>query len=114
VLAATVGGVKVLEPAADLPLAMAVWSSVRDIPLAPGLVIFGELGLSAEIRPVQNMDRRLLEAARLGFDHAIIPAGGDLGRPPGMRVDRVENLGEAMRALGNDNGVVRWLERKAN
>jgi len=114
VLAATVGGVKVLEPAADLPLAMAVWSSVRDIPLAPGLVIFGELGLSAEIRPVQNMDRRLVEAARLGFDHAIIPAGGDLGRPPGMRVDRVENLGEAMRALGNDNGVVRWLERKAN
>ncbi|MDQ2739827.1 MAG: DNA repair protein RadA [Actinomycetota bacterium] len=114
VLAATVGGVKVLEPGVDLPLAMAVWSSVRDIPMAPGLVMFGEIGLSAEIRPVQNMDRRLIEAARLGFDHAIIAAGGDVGRPAGMRVDRVADLGAAMRALGNDKGVVRWLERKAN
>jgi DNA repair protein RadA/Sms len=114
VLAATVGGVKVVEPGADLPLAMAVWSSVRDIPLAPGLIMFGELGLSAEIRPVQNMERRLAEAARLGFDHAVIPAGGDVQRPAGMRVDRVEDLGAAMRALGNDAGVVRWLERKAN
>jgi len=93
---------------------MAVWSSVRDIPMAPGLVMFGEIGLSAEIRPVQNMDRRLIEAARLGFDHAIIAAGGDVGRPAGMRVDRVADLGAAMRALGNDKGVVRWLERKAN
>ncbi|SDO94816.1 DNA repair protein RadA/Sms [Nakamurella panacisegetis] len=114
VLAATVGGVRINEPAADLPLAMAVWSSVRDIPLAPGLVMFGELGLSAEIRPVQNMDRRLAEASRLGFDHAVIPGGGDIHRPTGMRVDRVEDLGEAMRALGNDSGVTRWLERRAN
>ncbi len=114
VLAATVGGVRVVEPAADLPLAMAVWSSVRDIPLAPRLVLFGEIGLSAEIRPVQHMTRRLAEAARLGFDHAIIPVGGDAEWPPGMRVDRVADLGAAMRALGNDKGVVRWLERKAN
>lgn len=114
VLAATVGGVKVSEPGADLPLAMAVWSSVRDIPLAPGLIMFGELGLSAEIRPVQHMERRLAEASRLGFDHAVIPSGGEVHRPAGMRVDRVENLGDAMRALGNDSGVVRWLERKAN
>jgi len=114
VLAATVGGVKVNEPAADLPLAMAIWSSVRDIPLAPGLIMFGELGLSAEIRPVQNMDKRLAEAGRLGFDHAIIPGGAEIERPSGMKLDRVENLGEAMRALGNDKGVVRWLERKAN
>ena len=114
VLAATVGGVKVTEPAADLPLAMAVWSSVRDIPLAPGLVLFGELGLSAEIRPVQHASRRLAEAARLGFDHAIIPVGGDVQRPSGMRVDQVADLGQAMRSLGNDKGVVRWLERKAN
>jgi DNA repair protein RadA/Sms len=113
VLAATVGGVKVVEPGADLPLAMAVWSSVRDIPLAPGLIMFGELGLSAELRPVQNTDRRLAEAARLGFDHGVIPAGGDIDRPSGMRVDRAENLGDAMRALGNDSGVVRWLERRA-
>ncbi|MET3806183.1 DNA repair protein RadA/Sms [Nakamurella sp. UYEF19] len=112
VLAATVGGVKVIEPAADLPLAMAVWSSARDIPLAPGLIMFGELGLSAEVRPVQHMERRLAEAARLGFDHAVVPAGSDSSRPKGMRVDEAENLGDAMRALGNDNGVVRWLERR--
>jgi len=114
VLAATVGGVRVTEPGADLPLAMAVWSSERDIPLAPGLIMFGELGLSAEIRPVQSMDRRLAEASRLGFDHAVLPVGADVQRPRGMRVDLVENLGEAMRALGNDQGVVRWLERRAN
>ena len=114
VLAATVGGVKVTEPAADLPLAMAVWSSVRDIPLAPGLVLFGELGLSAEIRPVQHVSRRLAEAARLGFDHAIVPVGGDVQRPAGMRVDQVTDLGQAMRSLGNDKGVVRWLQRRAN
>ncbi len=114
VLAATIGGVKVMEPAADLPLAMALWSSARDIALAPGLITFGELGLSAEVRPVHNTERRLAEAARLGFDHAVIPAGGEVARPAGMRVDRAENLGEAMRALGNDKGVVRWLQRTAN
>ena len=52
VLAATVGGARMTEPAADLPLALAIWSSVRDIPLAPGLVVIGELGLSADVRPV--------------------------------------------------------------
>jgi DNA repair protein RadA/Sms len=93
---------------------MAVWSSVRDIPLAPGLVLFGELGLSAEIRPVQHVSRRLAEAARLGFDHAIVPVGGDIQRPAGMRVDQVTDLGQAMRSLGNDKGVVRWLQRTAN
>lgn len=112
VLAATVGGARVPEPAADLPLAMAIWSSERDIPLAEGLVVFGELGLSAEVRPVPGMDRRLTEAARLGFDHAVIPAGVKLERPRGMRISQVSDLGEAMRALGNDDGVVRWLRRR--
>ena len=114
VLAATVGGVRVVEPAADLTLAMAVWSSVSDLPLSPGSIIFGELGLSAEIRPVQHTERRLAEAKRLGFDHAVIPAGTDAAVPAGMRVTLVENLGDAMRALGNDTGVVRWLQPRAN
>ena len=112
VLAATVGGAKVPEPAADLPLAMAIWSSERDIPLAQGLVVFGELGLSAEVRPVPGIDRRLAEAARLGFDHAVVPEGGQLQRPRGMRVSTAADLGDAMRALGNDDGVVRWLRRR--
>lgn len=112
VLAATVGGVKMLEPAADLPLAMAIWSSVRDIPLAPRLVVIGELGLAAEIRPVGGIARRLSEAARLGFDHAVVPSGGAIERPTGMRVDEASDLGEAFRCMGNDDGVVQWLRRR--
>jgi DNA repair protein RadA/Sms len=114
VMAATVGGVKLIEPAADLALGMAVWSSARDIPLSSGLVVIGELGLSADIRPVPALDRRLVEARRLGFDHAIVPAGDKVERPAGMRVDQVADLGEALRAQGNDSGVVHWLrERRA-
>jgi DNA repair protein RadA/Sms len=110
VMAATVGGAKLIEPAADLPLAIAVWSAVRDIPLAPGLVVIGELGLSADVRPVPALGRRLAEARRLGFDHAIVPAGEPVESIPGLRVDRVSDLGEALRAQGNDAGVVHWLQ----
>ncbi len=114
VMAATVGGARLIEPGADLPLAMAVWSSARDIPLEPGLVVIGELGLSADIRPVSALSRRLAEARRLGFEHAIVPKGDSVERPSGMRVDQVADLGEALRAQGNDSGVVHWLrERRA-
>ena len=112
VLAATIGGAKMIEPAADLPLALAVWSSARDIPLARGLVVMGELGLSAEVRPIAGVDRRLIEAGRLGFDHAVVPTGSVTERPKGMRVDEVSNLGDAFRSLGNDDGVVQWLRRR--
>jgi DNA repair protein RadA/Sms len=113
VLAATVGGARMLEPAADLPLALAIWSSVRDIPLAPGLVVIGELGLAADVRPVSGIARRLTEAARLGFDHAVVPEGVGADRPRGMRVDEASNLGDAFRSLGNDDGVVQWLQRRS-
>ncbi len=112
VLAATVGGARMIEPAADLPLALAIWSSARDIPLAPGLVVIGELGLAADVRPVGGVPRRLAEAARLGFDHAIVPPGSGADRPAGMRVDEAANLGDAFRSLGNDDGVVQWLRRR--
>lgn len=112
VMAATVGGAKLIEPAADLALAMAVWSSARDIPLSSELVVIGELGLSADIRPVANLDRRLVEARRLGFEHAIVPAGAAVARPLGMRIDQVADLGQALRAQGNDSGVVHWLRDK--
>jgi DNA repair protein RadA/Sms len=113
VLAATVGGAKVTEPAADLPLGMAIWSSVRDIPLPQGLWCCGEIGLSAEVRPVPGVDRRLAEAARLGFDHAVVPVTADLVRPKGMRVDQVNDIGEVLRTVGSDAGVARWLRPKA-
>jgi DNA repair protein RadA/Sms len=118
VLAATVGGARTTEPASDLAIAMAVWSSVRDIPLSAGLVAIGEIGLAADVRPVPGVSRRLAEAARLGFDHAIVPvtdaSGERVTAPAGMRVSAVADLGAALRALGDDSGVVRWLrERQA-
>lgn len=68
-----VGGVKVSETAADLPLIIAILSSLRNQPIPPETVIFGEIGLAGEIRPVQNGQDRLKEAAKHGFKRAIIP-----------------------------------------
>ena len=67
-----VGGIRVQETAADLPVLLAVFSSFRDRPLPEKLVAFGEVGLSGEIRPVPNGEERLREAATHGFRHAIV------------------------------------------
>ncbi len=69
-----VGGVRVSEPASDLPVLLAVLSSFRDRPLPDKLVVFGELGLAGEVRPVPNGEERLKEAAKHGFTRALIPA----------------------------------------
>ncbi|MEJ7649676.1 MAG: DNA repair protein RadA [Nakamurella sp.] len=111
VIAATTGGVKVTEPAVDLGLAMAVWSSVRDIALPQRTVFIGEVGLSADIRSVPALGRRLAEAARLGFTRAVVPAGTDAAAPAGLAVVPVRDLGAALRTVGSDEGVVRWLQR---
>jgi len=74
VYVATVGGVKITEPVADLAVAIAVASSVGDKPIHPGLVAIGEVGLAGEVRRVGGLEKRLAEAARLGFTKAIIPA----------------------------------------
>jgi DNA repair protein RadA/Sms len=68
-----VGGVRIAEPAADLAVLMAVVSSLKNRPLPPKLVVFGEVGLAGEVRPVQRGQERLREAAKLGFTHALIP-----------------------------------------
>ncbi len=68
-----VGGVRIVEPAADLAVLMAVVSSLKNRPLPPKLVVFGEVGLAGEARPVQRGQERLREAAKLGFTHALIP-----------------------------------------
>ena len=67
----------------------------------------------ADVRQVSGLARRLTEAARLGFDHAVVPEGVGADRPRGMRVDEVANLGDAFRSLGNDDGVVQWLRRRS-
>jgi DNA repair protein RadA/Sms len=73
VYAATVGGARLVEPAGDLALLVAVASAVRDLPVPPGLVAIGEVGLAGEIRRVTGIQRRLAEAERMGFDRALVP-----------------------------------------
>jgi DNA repair protein RadA/Sms len=73
------GGLSVMEPALDLPLALALASSTRDRTIPPGTVAVGEIGLLGELRGVTGLERRLREAARLGFERAIVPAGASHG-----------------------------------
>lgn len=73
VFANVVGGMKIQEPAADLPLLLAVLSSFKGRALPGDLVVFGEVGLAGEIRPVQGGEERLIEAAKQGFKRAIVP-----------------------------------------
>ena len=98
-----VGGVKITEPAADLAILFAIVSSLRDRPLRRGLAVFGEVGLAGEIRPAPRGQDRLREAAKLGFDTAIIPKANAPKHPiDGLNViavDRVEEALEKMREL---------------
>lgn len=95
---ATVGGMRLLEPATDLATALAIVSSVKDVPLPSGLVAIGELGLAGDIRRVTGLERRLGEAARLGFTDAIIPAGTSVA-VSGMTTHPVSNIAEAIAAV---------------
>jgi DNA repair protein RadA/Sms len=100
VYAATVGGIKVVEPAADLGLALAVASAANDVPLAPDLVALGEVGLTGEVRRVGAVGRRLAEAARLGFRRALVPPGSGPAAgpvPAGMEVTEVDTVRAALR-----------------
>ncbi|MGJ9406707.1 DNA repair protein RadA [Nesterenkonia aurantiaca] len=97
---ATVGGVKITEPAADLSIALAVASAALEKPLPNRFVAFGEVGLAGEVRPVPGLRQRLEEAQRLGFTHAIVPrksTGTEKeATPEGMRVREVGSLTEAL------------------
>ncbi len=94
------GGLTVTEPGLDLPLALALASSLRDLPLATGTVAIGEVGLLGELRSVGGLDRRLREAARLGFTRAIVPRthGRDQPVVPGVETVAAGSLAEAIRA----------------
>jgi DNA repair protein RadA/Sms len=97
------GGLKIDEPAADLGIALAIASSCRDVPVDPHLVAVGEIGLSGELRAVAQVDRRVKEAARMGFTRCLVPkAGGKVSPvPKGMEVIAVSNLREAVeRGMG--------------
>ena len=93
-----IGGLKLEEPGADLPVILAVASSYRDAVISNDLVAIGEVGLTGEIRNVSNMNQRLQEVARLGFRTCIIPKNGSekLEIPEDLTVYRVKNLREAI------------------
>lgn len=92
-----VGGVKIIETSADLALLFALVSSFRNEALPRDLVVFGEVGLAGEIRPVPSGLERLKEASKHGFKTAICPAG-NIGREtiPGLTVHPVKNLAQAL------------------
>ncbi|WIM96211.1 DNA repair protein RadA [Actinoplanes oblitus] len=99
VFAATVGGIRLTEPSADLAMALAVASGGLDLAMAPTLVAIGEVGLTGEIRRVSAIGRRLAEAARLGFRVALVPPGslsGEAGAPKGLEVIEVGDLRSAL------------------
>jgi DNA repair protein RadA/Sms len=95
-----VGGIRVQETAADLPVLLAVLSSLRDRPLPDKTIAFGEVGLSGEIRPVPNGEERMKEAAHHGFQRAIVPKANapKKGRVGEMEVIGVERLAQAIDA----------------
>jgi len=97
-----VGGVRIAEPAADLAVSLAVVSSLGNRPIPGKLVVFGEIGLAGEVRPAPRGQDRLKEAAKLGFERAIIPkANQPKGKIAGLEVIAVERVDQAVAALRN-------------
>ena len=92
-----VGGVKIDEPGADLALLLAIVSSLRNKPLPAKHVVFGEVGLAGEVRPVQRGQERLREAAKLGFTHAIVPKANKPRQAiSGIEIVAVDRLEQAV------------------
>lgn len=99
VYTSAVGGVRLAEPGADLAVCLALVSSITNQPLPPDLVVFGEVGLAGEVRQVSQAQRRLAEAARLGFRRAIVPANSPNG-VDGISILRVSTVVQALQAAG--------------
>jgi DNA repair protein RadA/Sms len=91
------GGFRIAEPAVDLALALAVASSYHDVPLDARTVVVGEVGLGGEVRRVGQIARRVHEAAKLGFNHAVVPARGveEVQDPP-LELTGVSRVDEAL------------------
>lgn len=97
------GGLRLEEPAVDLAVAVAVASSLQDVPSDSGTVLIGEIGLGGELRPVSRLEARLAEIQRLGFEQVILPEGGRKGlkTPQGLKLHPVKHI---THALALDNG----------
>ena len=95
-----VGGMRISETAADLPMVMALFSSFRDRPLDGRMFCFGEVGLSGELRPVPNGEERLKEAAGHGFEIAVVPAHNAPRKPlGGLEVIAARNIAQVLERL---------------
>ena len=95
-----VGGMRLDEPAVDLPMVLAIASSFRDKPLPEGVMSFGEIGLTGELRAVSNASQRIGEAYRLGFHTCVMPDQELSDKLPGkMNIVRVKTVGEAISAV---------------
>ncbi len=99
VFTSVVGGVRLTEPGADLPVCLAIVSALVNHPLPSDLVVFGEVGLAGELRQVSHAPRRLAEAARMGFTRAIVPTNSPNGLD-GIALTRVGTVAEALAAVG--------------
>ena len=102
-----VGGLKIAEPAADLAICTAVASAFKSVRVDPTAVCIGEVGLSGELRSVRDLDRRLLEAASLGFKRAIVPGSLRRGRgkpPESLQIVRAGTVREAIAAALGEEG----------
>ncbi|MFT4148082.1 MAG: DNA repair protein RadA [Micrococcaceae bacterium] len=95
---ATVGGVKLTEPAVDLAAAIALTSAYTDKPVPQGTVVFGEVGLAGEVRQVPGIAKRVQEAARMGFKHALVPVSTQKmkGIPADFKVTTIKTLSQAL------------------
>ncbi len=99
------GGLRINEPGADLAVAAALVSAMIDIALPKGMVVFGEIGLTGEVRPVTQSEARLKEAAKLGFEQALIPSGGTK-RAASLRVTEISRLADMVhRLVGDGSGT---------
>ncbi len=96
-----VGGLRINEPAADLAVAAALYSSTRDVPMPADIAVIGEIGLSGELRSVSQLETRLKEAAKLGFRRVLIPANSRLSSETtgGMELLRARSVADAFRLI---------------
>ena len=100
--ASVAGGLKVAEPAADLAILAAIMSSARDQAIAENTVVFGEVGLAGEVRAVRHAETRLREAAKLGFERALVPQAiaRQIKPPAGLAVTPIASVADLLRAVG--------------
>lgn len=100
------GGVRIDEPAADLGMAVAIASSLRDVPVRADAAVIGEVGLGGEIRSIHQMDKRLAEARKLGFQRVVLPRNNVQSArvPAGLAIVEVESVQEALAVLLGEGG----------